>query len=115
MPTQAYALLGNPLSLVCGKGLDSNPQATITWSDPDGNVVMDNARYDLENGPDIVRLDFNRIIMSDSGLWLCEVIVRSQRNALDSEGNLVLVGPELIGVTLRHMFQLTVIGELELV
>ena len=111
MPTQRYALLGSPLSLVCGRGLDSNPQATITWTASDGTTIMDNARYDLENGMEIVRLNFTRTILSDNGIWQCEVTVRSQRHVVDNDGNLVLVSPEVIGVPLRHEFQLTVIGE----
>ena len=113
MPTQVYILLGNPLSLVCGRGLESNPSATITWTGSDGTTIMDTPRYDLENGPQIVRLNFTNTIMSDNGMWLCEVEVRSQRHVLDSEGNLVLVQPEVIGVRLRHQFQLTIICELK--
>ena len=52
-PTHQYILLGDSLSLVYGTGLDSNPQATITWTAPDGTTIMDNARYELDNGHDI--------------------------------------------------------------
>jgi hypothetical protein len=112
IPTQVYVLLGNPLSLVCGRGLESNPNATITWTGSDGTTIMDTLRYDLENGPDIVRLNFTRTIMSDNGMWLCEIEVTSQRHALDNNGDLIIVGPEVIGQRLRHQFQLTIICEL---
>ena len=111
MPTQAFVLLDDPLSLVCGRGLDSNPSAIITWTASDGTTIMDNARYDLENGPEIARLNFTRTILSDNGIWQCVVTVRSQRHVVDNDGNLVLVSPEVIGVPLRHEFQLTIIGE----
>ena len=52
--TRHYVLLGDPLSLVCGSGLDSNPQAAIIWRAPDGTTVINNARFNLENGPEIV-------------------------------------------------------------
>ena len=79
-PTQRYVLLGDPLSLVCGRGLDSNPQATVIWTAPDGTSILDNARYDLENGPGIVRLNFTRTILSDDGVWI--VIFMWYRNSM---------------------------------
>ena len=63
--------MGDSLSLICGTGLDSNPQATITWTAPDGTIIMDTARYDLDNGLDIVRLNFTHTILSDAGIWRC--------------------------------------------
>ena len=110
MPTQHYVLLGNPLSLVCGRGLDSNPEASITWIAPDGTTVVDNARYVLENGTDFVRLNFTRTIPTDTGMWTCEVIVRSERYVV-SDGRLVLVATTVIGSPIRHEFMVTVIGE----
>ena len=109
-PIQHFILLGNSVSLVCGRGLDSNPNATVTWTAPDNTEIMENARYRLDNGPEVVRLNFTRTIMSDNGIWQCEITVRSERHVLDNDGNLVLVVPEVIG-TLTQEFILTVIGE----
>ena len=111
MPTQYYVLLGNRLSLVCGRGLDSNPEASITWTAPDGTTIMDNDRYDLESGRDIVRLNFTRTIPGDTGIWTCEVIVRSRRHIVSDE-RLVLGQTSVIGSPIRHEFMVTVIGEL---
>ena len=111
MPTQRYVLLGNRLSLVCGRGLDSNPEASITWTDPNGTMIMDNDRYDIESGRDIVRLNFTRTILGDAGIWTCEVIVRSRRHIV-SDGRLVLGQTAVIGSPIRHEFMVTVIGEL---
>ena len=110
MPTQRYVLLRNPLSLVCGRGLDSNPEASITWIAPDGNTIVDNARYVLENGTDVVRLNFTRTILTDTGIWTCEAIVRSERYVV-SDSRLVLVATTVIGSPIRHEFMVTVIGE----
>ena len=110
MPTQRYVLLGNHLSLVCGRGLDSNPEASITWTAPDGTTIMDNDRYDLESGRDIVRLNFTRTIPGDTGIWTCDVIVRSRRHIV-SDGRLVLGEKAVIGIPIRHQFMVTVIGE----
>ena len=109
-PSERFVLLGDPLSLVCGTGLDSNPQATITWTAPDGTMIMDNARYDLENGPDIVRLNFTNTITADTGRWVCVSTVLSERY-ISSEGRLFRQQQALIG-SITVNIQLTVICEL---
>ena len=53
----------------------SNPLATITWQDPRGGVVMDNAHYDLVNDGTGVRLNFTNTTLSDNGQWTCNVTV----------------------------------------
>ena len=111
MPTQAYVLLGAPLSLVCGRGLDSNPQPTITWTAPDGTTIENDARFHLENGPEVVRLNLTRTILNDSGIFICELVVSSERHVVNSEGDLILGGQAVIGTSLRHQFLLTLIGE----
>jgi hypothetical protein len=112
-PLERYVLFGDPLSLVCGTGLDSNPQASVTWMAPDGTTVVDNARYDLENGPEIVRLNFTNTIMTDNGLWKCMVAVTSGRYIV-SGGDLVFQDQANIG-SITQNIQLTVIGELQFV
>ena len=109
-PTQRYVLLGDPLSLVCGRGLDSNPQADVVWTAPDGMTISDNARYDLENGPDIVRLNSTHTVMSDTGVWRCIVSVRSDRFIV-SEGRLVRQDQALIG-SISVNVQVIIIGKL---
>ena len=69
-----YVLLGDPLSLVCGRDQDSNPQATITWTAPDGTTVVNNARYYLaENGPEFARLNLVCTDRNDKGVWTCGI------------------------------------------
>ena len=109
-PTQQYALLGESLSLVCGTDLDSNPQATIIWTAPDGTTVVDNARYDLDNGPGIVRLNFTHTVLSDNGIWMCNIEVESEHYVVSS-GSLIRVNSSIIGVQIRQNIRLTVIGK----
>ena len=86
---QYYVLLDDPLSsLVCGTGLDSNPQATITWTAPDQTIIMDSSRYSLQNGPDIVRLNFTHTLLSDAGMWRCNIRTESDQHVV-SNGSLV--------------------------
>ena len=109
-PAQQYALFGESLSLVCGIGLDSNPQATVTWTAPDATTItMNSSRYTLDNGPS-VRLNFSRTTVNDTGEWVCDVRVTSAQNAVGN-GSLVEVDPTVIGVPITRNIQLTVIGE----
>ena len=110
-PLQCYALLNERLSLVCGTSLDSNPQATIIWTAPDGTTVMDNARYNLENGPHIVRLNFTRTILNDTGTWRCDIHVVSSQDVV-SNGSLVRQDPSVIGTPIVRDIQLTIIGKI---
>ena len=114
--TRQYGLLNDEFSLVCGTGLGSNPPATITWTAPDGTDIVNNDRHNIESGPDIVSMNFTHTIMSDNGIWRCSVIVRSERNVLnsDSEGNLIVLGGQLedvIGTPIQHEILLTVISK----
>ena len=108
-PSQRYVLLGDSLSLLCGTGLDSNPPATINWTAPDDTTVMDNARYDLENGPEVVRLNFTHTIPSDTGVWVCEATAVSEKYIV-SNGQLVRQDNAVIGTATVNI-QLTVIGK----
>ena len=110
-PLQHYAFrLESPLSLVCGAGLDSNPQATITWTAPDTTAItMDFGRYTLDNGPDIVRLSFSHAILNDTGAWRCDIHVTSVQNIFNNR-SLVPQNPSEIGTPIVHNIQSTIIG-----
>ena len=112
-PTQRYVRLNDPLSLVCGYGLDSNPDAMVTWTTPDQTIITSYARYNLEGGPGIVQLNFTHTILSDNGIWRCEVEVMSEQY-VPSGGRLVRLDPEIIGEVVTVDIQLTVISEYQL-
>ena len=76
---------------------------------PDGTTIMDNARYDLENGPEIVRLNFTRTILSDNGIWKCRVFTESDQYILSS-GRLVRQDKDLTD-ELTVDIQLAIIGK----
>ena len=109
-PTRHYILLGDSLSLVCGTGLDSNPQPTITWIAPDGITIVDNARYEFDNGPDIVKLNFTNTVLSDAGVWTCDATVSSEAHKLDG-GKLIPQNDTIIG-SLNVTIEVTIIGEM---
>lgn len=70
-PTMQFALLNDPVSLICGYNLDSNPSVNITWTNPQRKVVHNSDRYILDNGPDIVRLNITNTSGDDHGTWTC--------------------------------------------
>ena len=109
-PDESYVPLGDSHSLVCGTDLDSNPQATITWTDPDQTMIMDNSRYSLQNGPDIVRLNFTHTLLSDAGMWRCNIRTESDQHVV-SNGSLVRLDSMTIGTPIQHDIELIVIGE----
>ena len=111
-PTKRYALLNESLSLVCGNDLQSRPHPTIAWTAPDGTMIwFDNARYNLQNGPNAVRLNFTHTTVSDGGIWTCNIRTVSVRDIVLSDGNIIREDRALIGVPLQHTIKLTVIGE----
>ena len=107
-PSHRYVQLGDSTSLVCGTGLDSNPQATITWTAPDGTMIAGNARYDLDNGPDVVALNFSRAVLSDTGVWRCNITMFSEQHIMIN-GEFSLVASAIIGAPIECTFDLTVI------
>ena len=93
-PKKQYVLLGEAMSLVCGYNLESNPAATITWTDPNGGrILLSDGRYMLDYGPEIVQLNISEASESDSGLWTC-----SMRDGNDSMGIEFSVSLEVLGM-----------------
>ncbi|MCG8626740.1 MAG: immunoglobulin domain-containing protein [Proteobacteria bacterium] len=109
-PPQHYVLLGDSVSLICGTGLDrGNPQATITWTAPNGTKIMDNNRVNIENGPNIVRLNINRTLPSDAGMWRCDIRTESDTYVVNN-GVLVQTDVTVIGQPIQHDIELIIIG-----
>ena len=102
-------LLGDGVSLVCGTDLDSNPQATITWTAPNGTTVMDNARFNLRNGPDIVRLNLSHTLLSDAGMWRCDIRTEFDQYIVNN-GSLVRTNVTVIGAPIQRDIELIIIG-----
>ena len=109
-PTERAVRLGDPLMLLCGTGLDSNPRATVMWLDPAGGVVADNDRYDLiQDDAGIVRLDFNRTIDTDMGIWTCSIRVEGVNVTLPNGGG--ITPTRLIGSERSRSITLYIVGK----
>ena len=71
---------------------------------------MNNARYNLDNGPEFVRLNFIHTILSDAGVWMCTIRVESERYTV-SDGNLIREDSAIIGIPIHQNIQLIIIGK----
>ena len=107
-PIYYYVLLGDSVSLICGTGLDSNPQPTITWTAPDGTTIVNNVKYN-DNGTDILKLNITNITLTDAGEWRCDIVVRSEANIVN-RGRLIKQNNVLIG-SITVNIQLVIIGK----
>ena len=63
--------------LVCGYNLESNPQAVITWTNPQGRSITNSDRYSMNNGPEVVQLSIANVSKNDHGTWSCTMEVSS--------------------------------------
>ena len=81
---------------------------------PDGTTIVDkdNDRYDLEDGPEIVKLNFAHTNLSDNGIWRCKVFVESEHYGV-SMGRLSSFDSSVIGDPLEVDIQLTIIGKFQ--
>lgn len=85
---ESYVLLHQPVTLVCGRKLDSNPVAEVTWMNPQGEIVLTDGKYTAYNGPEVVHLNITSAVPADHGTWRCSVNVVSKYSTFDSEENI---------------------------
>lgn len=71
---------------------------------------MNDARHVLEDGPDIVRLNLTHVLMSDMGVWRCNVTVESEMH-VQSGGKLVPLGATTVG-SISVNIQLIIVSKL---
>ena len=108
-PMQHYVLVGDPVFLVCGTSLVSNPAATISWRDIQGMEIQNAGRYTYNNGPETVQLNFSFTRTSDTGVWTCRIVVIDNDVMTASEGRLVPRDNKEIGEEM-YPIMLTVVG-----
>ena len=73
-----HVLSGDPVSLICGHNLDSNPPANVTWIDPQNRPVNTSSSFILDDEPMVVRLNISSASNSDNGTWICRVDVNAE-------------------------------------
>ena len=71
--------------IVCTRNLVSNPPAVITWTNPEGENVKNDARYSYKsiiNKPEDVTLTIISVSERDSGTWTCNILVKDGENEI---------------------------------
>ena len=100
------------MSLICGYNLESNPKATISWTDPRGNPVTISDNYTQDNGPEVVQLNITRVNKSDNGTWGCSMEVLGFCSHVCTDGKLLDCGQDKVVRRRNLKITLTVVGEL---
>ena len=69
---------GDKAELVIGENLESNPEAVVTWTTPQGVTFKEsNGRYTISSGPEKVQLSISGVSERDNGTWTVTVEVLS--------------------------------------
>lgn len=97
-PTGVVGIHGGEAMLLCGTQLRSNPQASVVWSDNEGNSVdSDNTRTSITSGPESVSLLLRDLAEGDAGNWTCAISVDGVGTLVVSI-TVVVVGENLIQI-----------------
>ena len=69
---------GDQADLIFGENLESNPEAVVTWTTPQGVTLRNsNGRYTMSSGPEKVKLSISDVSEKDNGTWTATVEVLS--------------------------------------
>ena len=72
-------------TIICARGLESNPPAIITWTNPEGDIVKNGTRYSYQyliKGPADVTLTIFSVNEKDNGTWGCNISVKDGENEI---------------------------------
>ena len=87
---------GDSARLICGYDLKSNPSAIISWTNPNGEPVMSDERFTMNNGLEEVSLEIANVGKDDNGTWNCTVdMPRNNPLYCDSDHERVLTELQL--------------------
>ena len=72
---------------------------------------MENDRFNIENGPDIVRLNLTHTLLSDAGMWKCQIRTESESDEYLVDNNIfVRTNITTIGSPIQSDIELMIIG-----
>ena len=74
---------GSDVTLLCGKGLRSNPPAIVGWLDNNGNSIdAGSSRISVPDTRETTSLSLGELTERDSGNWTCQIAVPNVRTVL---------------------------------
>lgn len=71
--------------IICASGLESNPPATIMWTNPEGEIIKNDSKYSYKSiisGPEDVTLTIIGVDEKDNGTWTCSISVKDGENVI---------------------------------
>lgn len=104
------AELYSSVSLLCGTNLVSFPPATITWTNPKGNILArgNGSLYTPISDETGVRLEISTVSFLDVGIWTCTI--RTWEEDSSRPNGIFVVGERNItihlGVPCEHNVQI---------
>lgn len=95
-PSRQHATFGDPVSLICGYNLKSNPPSSVTWSNPRGERVLNSEKYSMDDGPEVVQLNISNVTESDGGTWKCSLQILDKD--VDQKENMFNISLSVLGM-----------------
>ncbi len=103
--------MGEPVNIVCGTSVVSNPLPTILWLDASGDPISNSGRYTFINNSAEVSLNIAYTRPEDNGYWTCLVVV-TDNDAMMSNNMGELVPRDITEIgRMTNRVALIVVGE----
>lgn len=80
------------MSLICGYNLKSNPSINVTWTNPQGEQVLNSERCTMDDGPEVVQLNISNVTKNDNGMWRCSMQMLDMNQNFNIDINLSVLG-----------------------
>ena len=101
-------------TIICARDLVSNPPATIIWTNPRGEIVINNSRYSYQSlisGPADVTLTIIGVNEKDEGVWNCNISVKDGENEIGRKDIKIKLYIGGVGYTVIRMIVITIIHQ----
>ena len=98
--TLQSSFMNETKTIICARGLESNPPAIITWTNPEGDIVKNGTRYSYQyliKGPADVTLTIFSVNEKDNGTWGCNISVKDGENEIGRMVMYIKLGVDGIG------------------
>ena len=100
-------------TIVCARGLESNPPATIGWINPDGDIIENGNGYSYQSplsGSKDVTLTITSVSEKDNGTWTCTIAVKDGENEIGRKVIPIELNVDGIGHTIVSRWMFVIVG-----
>jgi energy-coupling factor transporter ATP-binding protein EcfA2 len=92
--TLQSSIINETKTIICARDLESNPPATVTWINPQGEIVENDTRYQYQSSDNKVTLTIISVSEKDNGTWTCTI---SRENKTDGKNATIQLSVDGIG------------------